>query len=108
MHSCYELSRAISGMDDFAKAAAEGWESFINLVQNLVLPDKEKTNLLARIENCCLYLKTSYPLHCTNNSECESHCTVFALSDAKNPEFFQTCTHDHNTYCKGENILFEN
>ncbi|CAF3133837.1 unnamed protein product [Rotaria sp. Silwood2] len=92
--------KAISGMDDFAKAAADGWEALTNLLPNLRIEKEEKQNLLNCIENSSLYLKSSYSTHCNNNSECATHCTVFALSQATNPEFFEMCKHKHDTYCK--------
>lgn len=95
-------------MDDFAKAAAEGWESLTNLLSSLSIDEKEKSSLLDRIENSCLYLKTSYSLRCTNNNECPTHCTVFALSQATSQEFRETCKHKHDNYCAGMNPYLSN
>lgn len=92
-------------MDDFAKAAAEGWEALTDLLPNLSLDGKEKSSLENRIENSCLYLKTSYSTHCTNDSECASHCTVFALSQANTQEFHEKCEHEHENYYAGMNVL---
>jgi hypothetical protein len=94
-------------MDDFAKAAAEGWKTLYNLLSSLSIEDREKTNYSARIESSSLYLKTSYSLHCTNDNQCSSHCTVFALSEAKHQEFFETCRHTHDVHCSGENKLIQ-
>ena len=90
-------------MDDFAKAAADGWEALKSLLPNLHIDEKEKSSLEDRIENSCLYLKTSYSIHCTNDNECASHCTVFALSQLNTQDFYETCQHEHDNYCAGLN-----
>ena len=42
-------------------------------------------------------------LRCTDASQCKSHCTIFAVSDGKHPEFATVCHHTHDSYCQGEN-----
>lgn len=93
--------RAISGLDDFSVAAAEGWLLLKNISNNLSIDADKKRNILDRIEESCLYLKASYSIRCSNTSECSSHCPIFALSHPNQKEFFETCSHQHNVYCKG-------
>ena len=93
--------RAVSGLNDFSVATAEGWQSLKNILNNLSIDVDEKRNILDRIEDSCLYLKASYSIRCNNTSECTRHCPVFALSHSNQKEFYESCSHQHTAYCKG-------
>lgn len=45
------------------------------------------------------YLKLGYALHCSENSQCTSHCTIFALSGDYDDCFKSLCEHEHTEIC---------
>ena len=45
------------------------------------------------------YLKDSYRLHVSTSLRCPDHCSLFALSDPSEPEFFEECDHSHDLVC---------
>jgi len=98
------MFRAITGMDDFAKAASDAWIVLKELTAQWLIDKMEIQRLQRAIENADLYLKSSYRMHCSDENECESHCTIYALSQPDKPPFFQACSHEHKSICEGEVI----
>ena len=97
--------RAITGMDDFAKAASDAWIILTELVAQIPIDRNEKRRLQSAIESANLYLKSTYKMRCSDDSECQSHCTIFALSEPDKSSFFQTCSHEHKSICEGKMAL---
>jgi hypothetical protein len=56
------------------------------------------SNTSPRLRDAKRYLKTDYHVNCKpDESECADHCRKFALSDEIDPNFCQTCLHEHST-----------
>ncbi len=51
------------------------------------------------LTNLKRYLKSTYRLHISSQSECADHCDVYALSDPSNNEYSQRCDHTHDVSC---------
>ena len=64
--------------------------------------------ILEKLERGKRYLKIGFPLHCTDHSECPTHCITLALSDPKNPLLSkdQRC-YSHGDVCVECESLFE-
>lgn len=45
------------------------------------------------------YIKSDYKSHMTSSNQVAYHCTVYALSDAKGPDFYQYCQYEHEAKC---------
>lgn len=57
-------------------------------------------NIQSRLRSAKKYLKTDYRVHCKDDcSTCADHCRQFALSDANDEDFRQTCSHQHTELC---------
>jgi hypothetical protein len=97
--------KSITGMDDFVKAASDAWITLEQLINQLSMHQNEKDRLMSSIDKCRLYLKASYSTHCSDNSEIQTHCTVYALSQSSNRNFYQNCDHIHEFYCEGKNFF---
>jgi hypothetical protein len=42
------------------------------------------------------YIKLEYKSHVSTSSTVADHCSVFSLSDSKNEEWRQRCSHEHH------------
>lgn len=60
--------------------------------------------MLQKAQRC---LKLGYALHCSENSQCTSHCTVFALSNAYDTCFKSLCEHEHSEICDECSNVFQ-
>jgi hypothetical protein len=88
-------------MDDFAKAASDAWIVLEKLITQLPIDKQEKQVLQTAVEDANLYLKSAYSMHCSEESECRSHCTIYALSQFGKEAFSQACSHEHKSICQG-------
>ena len=88
-------------MDDFAKAASDAWIILEELIVQLPIDKTEKQLLRTAIDAANLYLKSAYSIHCSDNSVCRSHCTIYALSQSDKVSFSQACAHEHESICDG-------
>ena len=88
-------------MDDFAKAASDAWIVLEELIVKLPIDRQEKQILQTTIENGNLYMKSAYSVHCSEENECPSHCTIYALSQFGKAVFSQACSHEHKSICEG-------
>lgn len=93
--------KAISGVDDFVKDASEGWEILKKLIQQLPITHDDKNEMSRMLEKNKLYLKSNYGAHCGEGKYTGTHCTVFALSQANDPFYSQSCAHNHDINCAG-------
>ncbi|CAF3235207.1 unnamed protein product [Rotaria sp. Silwood2] len=93
--------KVISGIDEFVKDASEGWLNLKKIIQQLHLSNEHKTKLNTMLEKSNLYLKSKYRCHCNETEQTTTHCTVFALSQANNSCYSQSCDHAHDTFCEG-------
>ena len=93
----------ISGLDDFVKAALDGWSSLTQIIQQLPITREEKSHSNCLLENSKLYLKSQYEGHCGEDERATTHCTIFALSQSNNEFYSHACAHGHTGHCKGMN-----
>lgn len=96
----------ISGIDDFVQAASDSWKLLEKIIDQLPVVNYVKNDLNISLEKSKTYLKCRYGLSCTVDATTTSHCTIFALSDAKNTCYSQSCSHDHPMYCEGTKNVF--
>lgn len=63
------------------------------------IPQSDRKRLLQQIAMAEQYQKTAHSGHCSNNSDCITHCTTFGLSDAKCSQHYSKCTQPHSFDC---------
>ena len=63
------------------------------------IAQSDRKRLLQQIAMAKQYQKITHSGHCSNNSDCITHCTTFGLSDAKCPEHYVNCTQSHSFDC---------
>ena len=59
----------------------------------------DRERLLRQIEMGEQYQKTRHTGHCSENTDCIMHCTVFGLSNPKCPKQYRNRSHPHNSDC---------
>ena len=95
--------RSLQGLDNIAASGAEGFDTMHKIVDELEeggATAKWCEGVRTNLKDTKRYLKTEYRMHCEEvGSPCPDHCTCFALSDPKNPEFQGTCLHEHHARC---------
>lgn len=93
--------KVVSGVDEFVKAASEGWEALKNTIQQLPIAPSAKKEFNIMLEDSRMYLKAKYTGHCGEREQTVTHCTIYGLSDGNNPCFSQSCDHTHDLSCDG-------
>ncbi len=93
--------KSLSDIDDFVKAASEGWLLLQQIIQLLTTLCENKNKLNFLLENNKIYLKSKYEGHCNEAKQSVTHCTIFALSQANDPFYSQACNPVHDVFCKG-------
>lgn len=94
--------KSLQGIDNIAADGSLGFERLKNIVLELESLGVEKQwveNILKRLHDDRLYLKTDYAVHCGDASPCPDHCRMFALSDSNDKLFQEICSHDHSLFC---------
>ena len=109
--------RIVAGLDDFVVEGIEAWNSLLgtyaiqvelqleksffslDIVESMPNPQNDRKCLFQQIALAKQYQKTAHSGHCSNESDCITHCTTFALSDAKCPQYCSKCTQVHNFDC---------
>ncbi|CAF4276505.1 unnamed protein product [Rotaria magnacalcarata] len=94
-----EQQRIVAGLDDFVVEGVEAWCCLSNIVELMPIPQCERKRLLKQIEMAEQYQKTIHIGHCSENSDCITHCTTFGLSDPICPEQHRNCTQSHTFDC---------
>ncbi|CAF3375308.1 unnamed protein product, partial [Rotaria socialis] len=94
-----EQQRIVAGLDDFVVEGVEAWRCLSNIVELMPIPQCERKRLLKQIEMAEQYQKTTHIGHCSENSDCITHCTTFGLSDPICPEQHRNCTQSHTFDC---------
>lgn len=72
---------------------------YIDMVANMALPQSDRKRLLKQIDMGEKYQKIRHSGHCSDNSNCITHCTTFALSDPDCPEHRSKCSQEHRSVC---------
>ncbi|XP_071180114.1 uncharacterized protein [Mytilus edulis] len=98
------VRKSLEGLDYFV---AEGGRAItdIQLIIDELNNNGSLTNQQAKNYNDILlqtkkYLKSDYKIHIKEESNVADHCRKFALSDAKNVEYQDECTHIHDHICQ--------
>jgi hypothetical protein len=63
------------------------------------IPQADRKRLLKQIDMAEQYQKAAHYGHCSDNSDCITHCTTFGLSDRKCPQHHLNCTQPHTYDC---------
>ena len=93
-------------MQGFENTAADGSAGFHTV--EVRVDDLEKGGLnrqwcaevKRKLKVAKRYLKTGYRAHCKpEEAACPEHCRKFALSDEKDPDFQERCSHQHLETC---------
>ncbi|CAF4613272.1 unnamed protein product [Rotaria socialis] len=90
----------VSGIDEFVKAASEGWALLQQIIQKLPIQRQNKHDMSIMLETSKLYLKSKYAVHCSEDEQTKTHCSVFALSKENDTFYSQACNHTHGTFCQ--------
>ena len=69
------------------------------IVDSMPIPQSDRKRLLQQIAMAEQYQKMAHSGHCSNDSDCITHCTTFGLSDAKCPQYCSKCTQAHSFDC---------
>ena len=68
--------------------ASENFTNIRNLIQEIVqrlknIPQEAVTHVQKLADEAEIFLKRTFPLHLSKESECAAHCTNFALREKK-------------------------
>jgi len=94
--------KSLSGLDNIAADSSAGFERLDRIDEfNQIGLKKDVTNELRRLlRDGERYFKTEYESHCQDDeSQCPDHCRKLGLSDPKDPDFQEHCTHQHTLRC---------
>ena len=63
------------------------------------IPQIDRKRLIKQIDMAEQYQKIRHNGHCSEDSNCITHCTTFGLSDSKCAEHYSNCSHAHVLDC---------
>ena len=95
--------KSLQGLDNTAADGSAGFHTV-----EVIVDDLEKGGLnrqwcaevKRKLKDAKRYLKTGYRVHCKPEEDaCPDHCRKFALSDEKDPDFQESCSHQHLETC---------
>ena len=95
--------KSMQGLDNTAADGSAGFHT-----AEMIVDDLEKGGLnrewcaeiKEKLKEAKRYLKTGYRVHCKpEEAECPDHCRKFALSDEGDPDFQESCSHQHLETC---------
>ncbi|KAK3752532.1 hypothetical protein QZH41_016311, partial [Actinostola sp. cb2023] len=95
--------KSLQGLDNTAADGSAGFNTVESIVDDL---EKGGLNIQwcaevkGRLKDAKRYLKTDYRVHCKPEvAACPDHCRKFALSDERDPDFLESCSHQHSETC---------
>ncbi|CAF3815144.1 unnamed protein product, partial [Rotaria magnacalcarata] len=91
--------RVLAALDEFVVESVKAWSCLSNIVNGMPVPQVYRKRLLKQIDLAEQYQKVIHSGHCSDNSDCITHCTTFGLSDPKCPEHEAKCTQAHTSDC---------
>ena len=110
--------KTVAGLDEFVVEGVEAWRSlsskrgaydwlalqrgcffFIGIVDVMPIPQIDRKRLIKQIDMGEQYQKIRHSGHCSEDSNCITHCTTFGLSDSKCAEHYSNCSHAHVLDC---------
>lgn len=100
--------KSLNCIDNIASDGIASYECLLTIAEKLrpKYPDK-MTDIIKKIKESKLYLKTDYKLHIKDSDPCADHCRNFALSDPKEEVFATLCQHEHLIQCDRCGLLGE-
>ena len=106
--------KTVAGLDEFVVEGVEAWRSlsskreaqdwlvlqrscffFIGIMDVMSIPQIDRKRLIKQIDMGEQYQKIRHSSHCSEDSNCITHCTTFGLSDSKRAEQYSNCSHAH-------------
>ena len=110
--------KTVARLDEFVVEGVEAWRSlsskrgaydwlalqrgcffFIGIVDVMPIPQIDRKRLIKQIDMAEQYQKIRHSGHCSEDSNCITHCTTFGLSDSKCAEHYSNCSHAHVLDC---------
>ena len=110
--------KTVAGLDEFVVEAVEAWRSlsskrgahdwlalrrsclfFLGIVDAMPIPQIDQKHLIKQIDMAGQYQKIRHSGHCSEDSNCITHCTTFGPSDSKCAEHYSNCSHAHVLDC---------
>jgi hypothetical protein len=70
---------------------------FLAIVGALPIPQADRKRIQKQIDMAEQYQKIRHIGHCSDNADCITHCTTFALSDSKCVQHHSNCNHAAHT-----------
>ncbi|CAF1530589.1 unnamed protein product [Adineta ricciae] len=102
-----QQKKTMCGLDSFVVDGNNGFDMLETIVRDLELNKNEEKNMLQLVSLSRNYLKFEYPQNVNdNNSNCATHCRLFALSHSTDRNFKAICGHtEHFMSCIKCNTL---
>ena len=94
------MQKSLQGLDNTTSEGTEAFDDITFLLETIAGHGIEVAHLLAQLKHGKRYLKTDFKTHVGRDEHCSDHCSVYALSDEKSPEFSEECTHEHDFECE--------
>ena len=91
--------RALGGLDNTTANGLEGIDGLTKVLKDETLNFEDAKQLSHKLESGKRYIKVAYKMHCSDQSECATHCCTFALSNPLVTELQQTRQHQHTMSC---------
>ena len=97
------MRKSLQGLDNTAADGSAGFQMVEMIVDNLEKGGLERqwcTGVKRKLRDAKRYLKTHYCVHCNpEEAACPDHCRKYALSEEKDPDFQERCSHQHSKTC---------
>ena len=87
--------RALGGLDNTAANGLQGIDNLTKLLKDEHLNFEETGPISDKFEAGKRYIKVAFKMHCSDQSECATHCCTFALGNPLDTDLQQTCDHQH-------------
>lgn len=95
--------KSLQGLDNTAADGSAGFHTVEMIVDDLEKGGLNRqwcTEVKGKLKDAKRYLKTGYRVHCKpEEAECPDHCRKFSLSDEQDPDFQESCSHQHLETC---------
>lgn len=95
--------KPLQGLDNTAADGSASFHMIEMIVDNLEKGGLKRqwcSEVKRKLKDTKRYLKTGYRVHCSpEESACPEHCRNFALSDEQDPDFEESCSHQHSETC---------
>ncbi|CAF3184131.1 unnamed protein product, partial [Rotaria sp. Silwood2] len=103
LNGCSASNRkSLQGLDNFACDGSNAFDMLKNLCDELTaygVPISKTVDLKKKLHNSRNNLKNNYKLHIEFSSETADHCLKYGLSDRRDSDWQEHCSHFHNMEC---------